>query len=74
MAVIVFTVGTSCLSRGSLLRALACWDFGWLGIAMLGTQTGAKSNPARQFGPAVVPSGHTDTFGSFLLAPMVGPR
>jgi glycerol uptake facilitator-like aquaporin len=72
MGVIVFTVGYFLSSPR--LAPFVPWVVGiliGLGIALLGTQTGGRLNPARQFGPAVV-SGHRDKLWVFLLAPMVG--
>ncbi len=73
MGVIVFTVGY--FLSVPRLAPLVPWLVGTLiglGIAMLGTQTGGSLNPARQFGPAAVVSGHTDKLWVFLVAPMVG--
>lgn len=43
-----------------------------LAIAVLGPVTGGPVNPARQFGPAIVPD-QLDFFGVYLLvSPMVG--
>jgi glycerol uptake facilitator protein/aquaporin Z len=72
MGIIVFAVG-SFLSVARLAPFVP-WLVGTLiglGIVVLGTQTGASLNPARQFGPAVV-SGHTTKLWVFLTAPMVG--
>ena len=72
MTVIAFVVGL-CLAVPRLTPFVP-WIVGGLvglGIALLGTATGGRLKPARQFGPAVV-SGQTRFLWTYLLAPMFG--
>jgi glycerol uptake facilitator protein/aquaporin Z len=72
MGVIVFAVGyVLSIPRFAPLVPWLVGTLIGLGIALLGTETGASFNPARQFGPAVI-SGHTTDLWVFLIAPMVG--